>query len=237
MIYLIRYALIALYTIFWGTPAVILGLLGRGDAVVWIGRQWVRWILATCRIRVEATGLEHIDPARPTIFMSNHQSAVDIAALLATLPVQFRFVAKRELTRIPFFGWALAVSGHIIIDRQNREKAIRSLDRAAERVRAGTHVIVYPEGTRTVEASLGTFKSGGFYLAIHSQVPIVPVTVSGSRRITPKGSLRVESGRVRIHYGAPIQTEKLGIEDRAELKERVRKAILAGFDPELHSFD
>lgn len=234
MIYVLRYLAISLYTLFWGPIASVLGLLGRSEAVVWVGRNWVHWILRTCGIRVEASGLENLDPAQPYIFMSNHQSAVDIAAIIETMPRTFRFVAKKELTRIPVFGQALALSGQIIIDRQNREKAIRSLDRAREKIhRDRLSVIVYPEGTRSPSGSLGEFKSGGFHLAVAAGVPVIPVSVSGSHHITPKRSLRVESGRVRIHYGRPIPTEKLAIEDRGKLKEQVREAILQGFDPDL----
>jgi len=123
----------------------------------------------------------------------------------------------------------------VIVDRGNRERALRSLRRAATRIRSGTNVIIFPEGTRSDSGTLGAFKSGGFHLAIESGVPIVPVSVSGSRRITPKRSLRIESGRVRIRYGTPIPTQGLDIERRGWLKEQVHDAICKGFDPELQS--
>ncbi len=233
MIHVFRYALVVVYTILAGVPACLLGLLGAGEPVLKIGRVWVRAILWTCGIRVESTGLENIDPSQPCIFMSNHQSVIDIAAILATIPVSVRFVAKRELTRIPLFGWALLLSGHIIVDRSNRAQAVASLRKGAERIRAGTNVIVFPEGTRSQLGGLADFKSGGFHLALQAQVPIVPVSVSGSHRITPKGSLKIHSGLVRICYGKPIATRGLGLEDRQFLKERVREAIVAGFDPAL----
>jgi 1-acyl-sn-glycerol-3-phosphate acyltransferase len=234
VIHVFRYGLVVVYTILAGIPACLLGLLGAGDFVVMgIGRTWVRAILWSCGIRVEASGLENVERGRPIIFMSNHQSVFDIAAILATIPVTVRFVAKRELTRIPLFGWALPLSGQIIVDRGDREGAIASLRRGAERIRAGTNVIVFPEGTRSQTGSLASFKSGGFHLALQAGVPIVPVTVSGSHLITPKGSLKIHSGRVRVHYGKPIPTDALDVEDRNLLKESVRDAILAGFDPAL----
>jgi 1-acyl-sn-glycerol-3-phosphate acyltransferase len=157
----------------------------------------------------------------------------DTAAIVATLPCSFRFVAKRELTWIPFFGWALAASGHVIIDRSNRESSVRSLERAAERVRRGKTVVIFPEGTRVQAGELGEFKSGGFHLALAAQVPILPASVSGSSRITPPRSLRIESGRIHVHYGEPIPTAGLALDDRQRLKELARDAILAGFEPEL----
>lgn len=234
MIYVVRYLLAALYTVFWGAVACLAAPFDRdGRAVVWVGRHWVRWILRSCGVRVDVDGLDRLPRDRGCVYMSNHQSVFDTAAIVATLPVRWSFVAKRELTWIPFFGWALALGHQIIVDRRNHESSMRSLARAAERVRAGTNVIIFPEGTRSADASLREFKSGGFHLAIQAGAPIVPIAVSGSWRITPKRSLRIESGRVLVRYAEPIPTEGLGLDDRAELKLRVREAILKAFDPEL----
>jgi 1-acyl-sn-glycerol-3-phosphate acyltransferase len=234
VIYLYRYLMIVLYTVFWGLVGCVLGVVDRsGEGVIWVGRHWVSWILATCQIEVDCKGLEHVDPKQPCVFMSNHQSVVDIAAIVSTLPVSWRFVAKRELVWIPFFGWALGVGGHIIVDRGDRERAVRSLKRAADRIRSGTNVIIFPEGTRSPSGRMGPFKSGGFHLAVEAGVPILPITVSGSNRITPKGSLRIESGRVAIRYGKAIPTAGLDSEERGRLKDRVRGAIEAGFEPDL----
>lgn len=233
VIYAVRYLLVALYTAIWGTLGLVVVFDRSGRAIMWVARCWVRWILATCGVRVEVDGLENVDPTRGCIYMSNHQSVFDVVAIVHTLPVPWKFVAKRELLRIPFFGWALAAADQVIIDRSNRQVSVRSLRRAAERVRRGANVIIFPEGTRSRDGVLHEFKSGGFHLAIQAQAPVVPVTVSGSWRITPTKSLRIESGRVRIRYGRPIATEGLAIDDRNRLKERVREAILAGYDPDL----
>ncbi len=232
MIHLIRYALCALYTVFWSLPAVVLAVVDRsGESVVWIARRWIRWVLASCGIRVVQVGTEHVDPGRSYVFMSNHQSVFDIAVLVHTLPVSFRFVAKKELTRIPFFGWALLASDHVLIDRGNRERSVRSLRRAVERLRAGSSVIIFPEGTRSPTGELREFKSGGFQLAIEAQVAILPVTVSGTQHITPKSSLRIESGVVKVVYGKPIDTQGLAMSERKALKDLVRLAIQQGYDP------
>ena len=229
----LRLLLVGVYTLIIGPLVIAVSPFDReARAVRALGRTWVGWILRTFGIRIEAAGLEHVPTHAPTIFMCNHQSLVDIAAMIATVPkpVSWRFVAKKELVRVPVFGWCLVTTGQIIVDRGNRERAVASLRRAAERIRAGASVIVFPEGTRSPTGSLRPFKSGPFHLAVEAQVPIVPVTVSGSQRITPKGSLVVHPGTVKIAFGRPIPTRGVTLEQRAALKARVREAIAQGYD-------
>ena len=227
-----QFALIGLYTIVIGVPIIAASFFDGGRTMLALGRVWARWILATFRVRVDVAGLENVPTHAPIILMSNHQSLADIAAIVSTLPdsVKWRFVAKKELVRVPIFGQALVASGHIIIDRGNRERAVASLHRAAERIRAGISVIVFPEGARSPDGHLRRFKSGPFHLAVEAQVPIVPITVSGSQHITPKGSLRVHAGRVKIVYGKPIPTRGVAIADRKLLEAQVRDAIARGYD-------
>jgi 1-acyl-sn-glycerol-3-phosphate acyltransferase len=233
VIYLYRFALIVLSTVIWAGTACVVGLFDRsGEGAVWAARNWVRWILTSCRVEVECDGLESLDPNQPYVFMSNHQSVFDVAAIVSTLPVSFRFVAKRELTWIPIFGWALVLGRHIIVDRRNRTRSVESLESAARQVRGGTNVIIFPEGTRSATGSLGEFKSGGFHLAIRAGVPVFPIAISGSRRIAAAKSLRVESGRIRVSYGSPIPTATFTMADRNELKKLARAAIASGIDPD-----
>jgi 1-acyl-sn-glycerol-3-phosphate acyltransferase len=230
---LFRLLLLGIYTVVIGVPVIGVSPFDReARAVRALGRTWIRWILRTFGIRVEVEGLENVPARAPVILMSNHQSLIDIAAIIETLPpsVSWRFVAKKELVRVPVFGWCLVATGQIIVDRGNRERAVASLRSAAERIRGGASVIVFPEGTRSPSGSLRPFKSGPFHLALEAQVPIVPVTVSGSQRITPKGSLQVHSGVVKIVYGTPIPTRGVPMEARAGLKARVREAIAGGYD-------
>jgi 1-acyl-sn-glycerol-3-phosphate acyltransferase len=229
VLYVLRYALIVVYTVFWGVVGSLVAPFS-GEAVVWVGRHWIGWIFGTCGVRVVVEGLENVDPDGPCILMSNHQSVLDIGALVLTFPGSWRFVAKRELVWIPFFGWVLGLSDQILIERGNRARAVASLDRAAERIRQGARVILFPEGTRSPTGHMRGFKSGGFHLAIQSQVPIQPATVSGSFDLVPKRSLRVRSGTIKVVFGPPIRTEGLEIEDRHRLKERVREAIEQGYD-------
>jgi 1-acyl-sn-glycerol-3-phosphate acyltransferase len=229
VIYAVRLVLVAVYTVIWGVIGMCVAPFS-GDAVLWVGRHWIGWIFSTCGLRVEAEGLEKIAPAHPCVFMSNHQSVLDIGALVLTIPVNWRFVLKKELLWVPFFGWVLALSDQIVIDRGRRERAVASLRRAAQRIRAGASVIIFPEGTRSLTGELREFKSGGFHLAIEAQVPIVPATVSGSFELIPKHSLRIRSGTMKIVYGDPIPTQGLTGDDRGALKDRVRAAIQQGFD-------
>ncbi len=231
MIYVLRYSLVAIYTVFWGTLGILLFIFIReGRAVPWVVRNWTKWIMASCGIRYRVEGAEGVVDAQPCVIMSNHQSVFDIAVLANTLPVSWKFVAKRELLRIPFFGWAMALGDQIMIDRSNRERSVESLAVAAKRVAGGVNVIIFPEGTRQPGPGVGELKSGGFHLAMQAGVPIQPVSISGSRRITPRGSLRIESGEILIRYGKPIPTHDLAEDDRAALKQRVADAIEAGID-------
>jgi 1-acyl-sn-glycerol-3-phosphate acyltransferase len=232
VIYLWRYSLVALYTVFWGSLGIVLFVLDRsGRAAPWVVRNWTSWIVRSCGVKVVAEGAGAVADAQPCVIMSNHQSVFDIAALATTLPVPWKFVAKRELIWIPFFGWALGLADQIIIDRRNNERSVASLARAATRVREGANVIIFPEGTRSASAELGPFKSGGFHLAIQAGVPIQPVSISGSRHITPRNSLRIERGEILLRYGKPIPTAGLSVDDREALKQRVREAIESGIDP------
>jgi len=227
--------LVALNTAFFAVAVVLLSFLDpTGRIPVQLIRGWTRVNLALYRVEVEVEGLDRVPRTTPLVIMSNHQSLLDIAALIRTLPVDFRFVAKKELVRVPFFGWALWASGQIIIDRQDRTRSVASLRRAAERIRSGINVIIFPEGTRSPDGTLQPFKSGGFHLAIQAGAPILPATVSGSHRVSSKGSLRVEHGsRIKIYYGEPIPTAGLTVADRETLKTRVRRAIESGYDPVL----
>lgn len=228
----LQLGLVAIYTVLIGPPILVASFFDRGRTMLRLGPVWVRWILGTFRVRIEVSGLENVPTHAPVILMSNHQSLVDIAAIVSTLPrtQSWRFVAKKELTPVPIFGQVLVASGHVIIDRGDRARAVASLQRAAEIIRAGTTVIVFPEGTRSPRGNLRSFKSGPFHLALAAQVPIVPVTVSGSQRITPKGELRVHHGVVKITYGKPIPTRGLTLDDRRALSDRVREAIAQGYD-------
>lgn len=208
---MIRTAVIAawviLITFICALLAIITSYLRKGgDLSHLVGRFWARSILCVSRVKVSVQGLERIDPAATYVYMANHQSMFDILALLGYLPIQFRWLAKTELFRIPIFGYSMARVGYISIDRSNRKSAIKSLKEAARKIAQGVSVVVFPEGTRSPDGEIRPFKKGGFYLAIDSGRPIVPVVIGGSHRIMPKGKLRIRPGRIVLSVNQPVET-------------------------------
>ena len=175
-----------------------------GELPLWFARRaWGPSGLRVAGARVRAEPIPPL-PDGPLIFASNHESALDIWVHLAVLPRSFRFLAKQELFRIPIFGWYLRIGGHIPVDRQNRTRALESLRRAAAAVRAGTSLVVYPEGTRSSDGHVLPFKKGPFAVAAEAGVPVVPVAISGSGRVTPTKRIAVAPGPIRIVVGQPV---------------------------------
>ena len=214
------------YTLFWSTIGILTWPLSpRGDLYLAYARIWSRWILGSLGIPHAVEGAERLDPARTYLFMSNHRSVFDVFALFVATRHPLRMVAKRALFFIPIFGWSLWMCGFVPIDRSNRESAIRSLQRAARRLREGISILVFPEGTRGRGTALQPFKKGGFVMAIESGVPIVPVVVDGTEAIMPKGAQRVGRGRIVVRFGPPIATAGRGIEARDALMGEVRSAM------------
>jgi len=189
---------------------------------------WMAFNLWMSGVRVKVRGLENVDPKRQYLFMSNHRSAADIVAIgWALWDFQIRFVAKKELLKVPFFGWGLAALKNIVIDRSNHVQAVRSYAVAGQRIRRGISVVVFPEGTRGEGEELLPFKKGGFVLAMETGTPIAPMAVVGTTAIMAKHSLRIESGEVEIRIGAPIETAGIALKDKDQIIEKVREAITA----------
>ncbi len=181
-------------------------------------RRWAKALLWAADVKVVMEGVENLKMEEPQIVVSNHQSWFDVFALAAHLPVRYRFVAKKELGGIPVFGKAWRSCGHVSVDRGNREAAIESLDQAWREVHEEKlTMVLFPEGTRSVDGRLQSFKKGAFVLAVQGQVPLVPVAVVGSRAIMPKGGMKVRSGPITLRIGAPIPTEGTTIRDRNRL--------------------
>lgn len=213
-------------------PGAIGALLFRnGNFCVRMGRLWSRGTLAALGIRPRYHGLENAFSSLPCVYISNHMSVVDIWVLLAVLPDSVRFVAKREVFRVPFAGWAIGAAGFIPIDRSNRAAAIRSLARAAETIRGGDSVLLFAEGTRSRDGSLQPFKKGAFHLALEAGVPVVPITIRGTFSVIPPRSIRVEPGPVDVRFSSPLDVAPYRPSDVAGLLAAVREKIAAPVGP------
>lgn len=218
----------ALATLVFGPLVIGAAFLGvrRRSFYDWVGRTWSGWNLWAGGCSVEVRGAEHLDPASPQILVGNHQSWFDVFAVAANIPKTYLFVAKKELEKVFIFGRAWKAAGHISIDRANQARAIQSLDRAGQQMRAeNSAVVVFAEGTRTPTDQMLPFKKGAFMLAIHTGVPIVPFAVAGSRRIFPKGDWRVRPGPIIVTFGPPIPTDGMDAADREGLMQRVRDDV------------
>jgi 1-acyl-sn-glycerol-3-phosphate acyltransferase len=222
--------LIYLLTIFWGTLSLIFSLAdSSGRAQHACAKWWSRCLLAVCGVKLVARGAHHLATGRTYVFAANHQSYLDIPAIFALVPANFRIMAKGSLFHIPFLGWHLHRSGHMPVARGNPRRAARSLLEAASHVRRGTPVFIFPEGGRSPDGRFQEFKPGTFLLAIKSGAPVIPVTINGTRAVLPMHSWHVRPGRVELILHPPIETMGMKSNASEALAERVRAVIAAGF--------
>jgi 1-acyl-sn-glycerol-3-phosphate acyltransferase len=196
----------------------------------YVAVPWAKVILWVCGIQVRTTGRENLAPKVSRVYMTNHQSYFDIFALLANLSVDFKFILKQELMKIPFLGLAMRKARYIGIEREDPRKAVKSMADAAERIKSGASVVIFPEGTRSVDGRLQPFKKGGFSLALKAGCDIVPVVIIDSYRIVPKGSLRINKGSFDMHIGEPISVIGFNKRNIGELMDLVRRMMQEEFD-------
>lgn len=222
--------LIYLYTIIMGSLSLTLSLYDRvGRKQHWCARVWCKMIARTAGARVHVHGAEHIQPGASYVFLSSHQSYMDIPAMLGYLPAQLRIAAKKSLFRIPFMGWHLTRAGHIPIDRSSTQNAVATLQKSASYLHDSICVFIFPEGTRSRDGALHSFKKGGFKLAIQAQVPIIPVTIMGTRQILPPNSIIFRPGTVDMYVDAPVETAGLTEADLAPLMQAVWDSMAKHF--------
>lgn len=228
IIFLLLFVPFTLFVIVSGVPITFLDPTGK--FLHGYGKIWGRVALRLAGTRVEVHGADKIPQDSPLIFMGNHQSNFDILTLYAGLPHHFSWIAKKELFSIPLFGYAMKRAGYLPLDRSDGRRALKTMESAAEKIRSGVSVIIFPEGTRSLDGKLIPFKRGGFLLAARAGVPIVPFTINGSASVNPPKQLKVRPGTITLRFGDPISTEGATGKRRDDLIDRVRSAIESGLE-------
>jgi 1-acyl-sn-glycerol-3-phosphate acyltransferase len=212
----------------YATAACVAALVDRsGRTTREIGGAWSRLLLRLLRVGVSVSGLEHVPPG-PAVYAANHASTLDIFVLFGHLPVDFRIVYKKSLSLVPLVGWAIWLGGHLPIDRSHPFRARRSLDAAARRIRGGTSVVLFPEGTRSPDGVVRRFKRGSFSLAIEAGVPVVPVSLIGVKAVVPHGLTSVRPGALRVVLHPPVPTAGRSPDDAEAFAEEVRAIVDRG---------
>ena len=223
---LLGWVIFVITTVILGTSAILISLFdSSGDLPHLVARLWGKIQLRTTGTRVKVTGLQNIDPQKSYILVSNHQSNFDIFALLGYLPIQFRWIAKAELFRSPFLGWAMTRIGYISIERDSPKKAYRSMLRAAEAVKKGVSVMIFPEGTRSPDGRLQPFKKASFSLPSNPGRPSCPSPSRGRPRSCPRATGEAYPGKVQIIIDPPMDTAGIPPEQEEELSQRVRSTL------------
>ena len=215
-----------------GTPLLIYSALrGESETLYHVGIWACRLVLRVGGVRLEVYGREKIPAGLPVVFMPNHQSNCDPPAIITVLPPT-RVMAKKGLFAVPILGRAMRLRGYVPVDRQNRERAMQAIEEGVRALQAGESFMIYPEGKRSSDGRLLPFKKGAFVMAIKAQAPIVPISISGASKVMPKGAFAIRPGVVRITIHDPVPTAGYRLEEREQLSDVVRQAILQGLTPE-----
>lgn len=195
-------------TLIWALFGIFLSLFSASGRTIhfYCAAPWSKIILWASGVKVEINGLDAINKEKAHIYIPNHLSFFDIFSLLAHLPVDFKFILKESLMRIPILGWAMKKAGYISIDRSSPAKARQTLKQAVYMIKNGASIVLFAEGTRSYDGHLQPLKRGAFHLAIASGAPIVPVAIKGSNKIMPRGSFKIKKGSIKIQLGPPIPT-------------------------------
>lgn len=213
------------------TIAIILSLLVSPKiANRVIAEPWCRLVARITPVRLEITGREHVDPHRSYVVVANHQSQYDIPVIYGFSGLDLRWVMKAELGKVPFIAQGCRAIGHIFVDRADPEQSRSAINQAVARMPGGTGIVFFAEGTRSRDGALLPFKKGAFRVAIDRQMPILPITVWGTREILPSGSLSIRPGKARMVLHAPVETTGLGDADLRPLRDRVHRIIEQGLE-------
>ncbi len=215
-------------------PFMILATLitGNENFIYRPVRVFVKFGLAMVGVRVQVTGAERLTPGQAYIFTPNHQSMIEVPLLVTYLKRNIAYLAKKEVFKYPIFGYGIGLMGVVPVDRRNTQSAVESARLATENLRKGKSYAVYPEGTRSPDGRLLPFKKGAFIMAVEGRVPVVPVSISGSTKIMPKGEIKIFPSTIYITIHDPIGTENYSKENITELMEIVRARVVSALPEE-----
>jgi len=229
--WLVYFPIVALGTFFFGTLALVLLLFFEVRFVSQLcGGGWGRLLCWATPVGVKVTGRRNLDKTRSCVIVANHQSHYDILVIYGWIGVDFKWVMKKELRKIPILGIASHRGGHIFIDRSNNEAARATLREAKKKISGGTSIVFFPEGTRTTTGSMGEFKKGAFVMALDLGIPVVPVTIAGSRRVMPSKTLDIFPGRIHMIIHPPIDVARYTRATLEDLMDEARLTIQAGLE-------
>ena len=221
-----------LWSAFWIIAALLARLVTRGTSapLAMARRYWAPGLLRAGGMRVEVEGLENLDPSRSYFFAVNHQSMLDVVVLYDALPLPLLFIVKEDLRRVPLLGRYMSAMGMIYIRRQDRRQSLEAMQLCAQRLAEGRSILIFPEGTRSPNGSLGPFKPGAFVPPIDAGAPVVPIAIDGTGKVLPPGGFRVRPGKICLAIGHPIATDGLERQDRRDLARNVRGQIVELLD-------
>ena len=224
---LVRLSLVALWTGIWLVVALLVyGLTRRHSVPLYLARRaWAPGALWLVGARLEVVGAENLDFSNSCLFVANHSSQVDIPVVFAALDTPLRFLAKKELRRVPMVGTFMKAMGMVFIDRGKSESARASIDQLANALEDGMSLMAFPEGTRSPDGSIQQFKTGAFVAAIKAGVPVVPILICGAAEVLPANSLMIVPGTVQVRVGEPLPSRGLELDDRRRYADRVHSAL------------
>jgi 1-acyl-sn-glycerol-3-phosphate acyltransferase len=222
----IVWAMVLALTVLFGVPAIFAALVPpRGDWFLRFARGWARSVLAVAGISVRVLHAERAERDRSVVVVANHESFCDILVLLATLPMQVRFLAKRSVFRVPVLGWSIAAAGFVPVDREDRSRGAATVEAALRRLEGGRSLVIFPEETRTSTGNLLPFKRGAAHLALKSGLPLLPMGLAGTFRILPRGSWEISPGPVVVSVGNPIDVAGWSLRERDAVTQAARDEI------------
>ncbi|HJL63110.1 MAG: lysophospholipid acyltransferase family protein [Candidatus Marinimicrobia bacterium] len=216
------------WTPIWATIGIVFSFFDwSGRPIAWVAKRWSKLLLSISGIPYSVKGLDNLDSNQQYVFTSNHESAFDILLVFATLPYKLVFMAKTELRKIPFMGWAMILGKHIFVNRKNHKAAITSLEHAKISLRKYPRsIMIFPEGTRSLNGKIKSFKKGGIILAIQTGLPLVPMAVCGTIDVVKKGSFKIHPSPIYLKIGLPIDISEYSYDDRNRVTEILRDQVV-----------